>query len=566
MSRFNLLDEAWISVVYDEKGATKDVSLIELFSNAHQYKDLAGDMKTQDFAVLRVLLAVLHTVFSRFDADGHVYEYLEVDERFKQIEPVDEDDSQEYEEVLYDTWIDLWKRQKFPEIVNQYLEKWRDRFYLFDEEYPFFQVRKEDIEKAKVLKNGAQKIFGKNFNRTISESSNKTALFSPKNENKEQLTAAELIRWLLTYHGYSETGPMNTIGDKEHSKGILFNLGGLYLKGATLFETLLMNLTLFDVKYLNHLSIQKPCWELLSNEIIEQYVIRKQIDNLASLYTSWSKGVYIDPKVDLQKFECRVAKIPAIDQIELFLEPMTLWSFEKERFYPRLHDSQQALWRSFGAMVSINYRESNHIPGIIDWQHQIKSMIGNKSIKVCSVGMVSDQTANNTPIMEVFDTLDINEFILTDVEEGGWIYRISEEVDRIKNVISKTYSYFIIDVFDIKYNIREKDLKKIRSSIYRGKGIDSHQAKQMNAKIEELYFQIDQPFRQWLSSIRPGDEKDLKVKEWRSLLKKLVKAEAENVLSQCGTRDYLGIEKDGHIKNIATVYNSFDYWLHQQLK
>lgn len=50
MSRFNLLDEPWISVVYDEKGTTKEVSLQELFINAHQYKDLAGDTKTQDFA------------------------------------------------------------------------------------------------------------------------------------------------------------------------------------------------------------------------------------------------------------------------------------------------------------------------------------------------------------------------------------------------------------------------------------------------------------------------------------------------------------------------------------
>ena len=101
MSRFNLLDEPWISVVYDEKGTTKEVSLQELFINAHQYKDLAGDTKTQDFAVLRVLLAVLHTVFSRFDADGNVYEYLAVDERFKQIEPVEESDIADYKDGLF---------------------------------------------------------------------------------------------------------------------------------------------------------------------------------------------------------------------------------------------------------------------------------------------------------------------------------------------------------------------------------------------------------------------------------------------------------------------------------
>ena len=38
MGRYNLLDEAWISVVIDEKGNNKEVSLKELFKNAHLYK------------------------------------------------------------------------------------------------------------------------------------------------------------------------------------------------------------------------------------------------------------------------------------------------------------------------------------------------------------------------------------------------------------------------------------------------------------------------------------------------------------------------------------------------
>lgn len=113
MGKFNLLNEPWVSVVYDDRGATKEVSLLDLFQNAHNYKDLAGDTKTQDFAVLRVLLAVLHTVFSRFDANGQVYEYLEVDERFRQLEAVDEADLIDYEDDLYDTWVNLWNRGQF---------------------------------------------------------------------------------------------------------------------------------------------------------------------------------------------------------------------------------------------------------------------------------------------------------------------------------------------------------------------------------------------------------------------------------------------------------------------
>ena len=60
---FNLLDEPWIRVI-DKDCGIHEVSLIGLFERAHVYRDLCGELPTQDFAVLRLLLAVLHTVFS----------------------------------------------------------------------------------------------------------------------------------------------------------------------------------------------------------------------------------------------------------------------------------------------------------------------------------------------------------------------------------------------------------------------------------------------------------------------------------------------------------------------
>ena len=57
MGQFNLLDEGWISVVTDYKGTTKLVGMKEFFENAHNYIALAGDTPTQDFAVMRFLLA-----------------------------------------------------------------------------------------------------------------------------------------------------------------------------------------------------------------------------------------------------------------------------------------------------------------------------------------------------------------------------------------------------------------------------------------------------------------------------------------------------------------------------
>ncbi|MCT7757071.1 MAG: type I-E CRISPR-associated protein Cse1/CasA, partial [Lactobacillus iners] len=226
MSDYNLIDEPWISVVVDYKGTTKLVGLKEFFEHAHEYIALAGDMPTQDFAVMRFLLAILHTVFSRYDAHGEPYEMIELNDRMQQIEKVDLEDEEDYEDALMETWKDLWNAKKFPEIVVKYLDAWHDRFYLFDDKYPFYQVTKEEIDTSKISKASPSKILGKNINRLISESGNKIALFSPKydaNNNKGLLTYDELTRWLITFQSYTGLSDKVIFGNEKYkaSKGWL---------------------------------------------------------------------------------------------------------------------------------------------------------------------------------------------------------------------------------------------------------------------------------------------------------------------------------------------------------
>lgn len=63
MVSFNLIDEPWIRV-RDDAGAVREVSLLELFSQAPRFRCLANDLPTQDFAILRVLLAILQRAIS----------------------------------------------------------------------------------------------------------------------------------------------------------------------------------------------------------------------------------------------------------------------------------------------------------------------------------------------------------------------------------------------------------------------------------------------------------------------------------------------------------------------
>nr|WP_319792507.1 type I-E CRISPR-associated protein Cse1/CasA [Companilactobacillus paralimentarius] len=50
---FNLTTDPWIKVIQTDTGREKSVSLIEFFSHAQDYRQLAGEMRSQDLAIMR---------------------------------------------------------------------------------------------------------------------------------------------------------------------------------------------------------------------------------------------------------------------------------------------------------------------------------------------------------------------------------------------------------------------------------------------------------------------------------------------------------------------------------
>lgn len=558
MTRYNLIDEPWISVMVNEKGETKKVSLSMLFEHAADYKRLAGDTPTQDFAVFRMLLAILHTVFSRFDSDGEPYEYLELDDQFRQLVKVDENDMEDYEEALYNSWDDLWKKEAFPTVVQEYLNQWRERFYLFDATYPFYQVTEGVVVPGNISKTKPSSISGKNMNRLISESGNKTALFSPKTEakkNKEILADDEIARWLITFQGYSGLSDKVIFGKEKYkaSKGWIFDIGGVYLEGKTLYETLLLNLALVHPREEYRLIPQNPCWENESGALIEQYFSGKPVDNLAELYTNWSRAIYIDPNIDTSKpFSFGIVKLPEINHQDQTLELMTMWRYNeqgenKDTHTPRKHRANQSVWRSFGLLAMPRSPDDTHWrPEILDWFNEIQVFLDEFHVTLHAVSMKDDGNATSwVPIDEITDRLNIHDMILSDVAETGWVPRINDAVETTKAVIGYTYKSFLVDIYAIR-NLPSSHI-----------GIAQ--------RVEELYYAVDVPFREWLASIEPSQSMNEKIAAWEKRLKQVVQNQAKEDLAKGTYRDYKGMEKEGQMVNIITAHNKFNYYLNQRL-
>lgn len=563
MSRYNLLDEKWIPVIRKDTGQVEEVSMMSLFQHAKTYQTFAGDMETQNFAMLRIFLAVLVTIFTRVDAEGEAYAWLELSggDRLVVDAPVDPEDADDYMDALEDTWNAVWQKHAFPKVVSRYLQVWHDSFFLLDEIRPFMQVTKEALVKHLQLPSGketpatrGQSFMGKQINRLISESANKEALFAPMTgKEKSRMTEAELARWLIMMQGYvgtADKGKFPTPNKVVNSKGWLFDLGGIYVAGQDLFETLWLNTMLSHSEGERYtLAVQTPCWESSPEDWLEKTMRGAPQTNLASLYTAWSRAIYIVPTwITEQEVSLGAVKVTEIAHDNAFLEPMTLWRYNKTgdhkgQFTPRVHRPEEALWRSFGLITMQGDTEKR--PGIIDHYHAIEPAIHHRLVALHAVGMQSDGNATSwLPVDELADVLYLNEVLLTDTDDGGWSIRIRDTVEDTKDVIQNVYRPFVRDVAELR-------------DIERSSFVENHQT--------ALYHAVDAPFRDWLCAVNPSESKDAQIAQWKDTLRHLVLEAADQIMLGAAPRDFIGKEnKDGR-KNIVTAYNWFKRHLNQKI-
>ena len=262
---FNLLTEPWVRVRRPDN-TVQEVSLTDALLHAQDYVDLAGEMPTQDAAMLRLLLAVLFTVFSRVNVEG-------------EPEPFEEEDD------ALARWGDLWQLGHFPEQpLRDYLEQWKDRFWLFHPTHPFWQVPQAKIG----TEYGAAMLNGE-----MIESKNKLRLFPLyAGQSKEQLSYPQAARWLLSVNGFDDTS-LKPKGKNlpSISVGWLGTLGFIQALGDNLYETLMLNLTLLrDGR--ECWGESKPCWELEAPKSAERTEICCP-DNPAQLLTLQSRRLLL---------------------------------------------------------------------------------------------------------------------------------------------------------------------------------------------------------------------------------------------------------------------------------
>lgn len=508
---FNLLDEPWIRV-RDDSCQVHEVSLTDALLHAHQYTSLSGELPTQDIVILRLMLAVLHTVFSRVDADGNAAEL-------------------EDEEEAVERWTDLWELGQLPEEpIREYLEKWHERFWLFHPERPFGQV----AGLAYGTQYGASKLNGE-----ILESGNKVRLFSSYfGEEKTALSYAQAARWLLYLNAFDDSSgkPKGTEkkegDDKLQSIGVgwLGKLGVVFANGENLFETLLLNLVMVNGNQVE--SKEKPLWE--SSSVCKEE--RRKIplpDNLAELYTLQSRRISLERENDVVTSYHLIGG-DFFQEENAFIEPMTMWKIEKETTYkPQLHNYEKQMWRDFALLY--DNRGNNHIVGVIQWIQCIAERI---NLQMIQTSIVSVQYVKKKSSVEniFWDSLMVNKQLLIDIG-ANWREKIKVEINRCEQLADA--------------------IRKLAGNLYLASGGTKGDAKSWDKTFlksrksasAQLYFRLDMPFRRWLAGITPEevDSADYETEErvfsaWQKTAKTIAYSCAEELAMHAGDAAMVGHE------------------------
>ncbi|KES03760.1 CRISPR-associated protein Cse1 [Streptomyces toyocaensis] len=343
---FDLISQPWIQVLRKD-GSQDELSLSQVFAQASDVRRVLGDLATQEFALVRLLLAVAHDAL-----DG----------------PDD-----------IDEWAELWEDPDCFAPVQAYLEEHRERFDLLRPATPFLQTP--------ILRTTKDEVFS--LNRIVADVPAGEPFFSTRLPDVDRLTFAEAARWIVHVHAYDTSGIKTGMVDDDRVKGGKVyplgtgwagGLGGIFVEGDTLRETLLLNLVAADTEELGFSPDDRPAWR---REPCGPGSDGRSATGLRDLYTWQSRRVRLHHDADGVHGVVLGYGDPLVSRNMHRLEPMTPWrrspAQEKKLgqspvYLPLEHDPARSAWRGIAALLADRLEESGGTEGpsrlrprILEW-------------------------------------------------------------------------------------------------------------------------------------------------------------------------------------------------------
>lgn len=377
MATFNLIDEPWIPVL-TLNGEQRLVGIRDCLRGSQGFTGIAAELPTVSIAIQRLLQAVL------LRAAGDLTETNEARAR------------------LWGTW---WRAGQFPQdLVDAYLDRWHDRFDLFDETAPFFQVP------GLALPSGG----GSGLVKIMADVPAGTKFFVTRaGTSTDRISFAEAAQWLVHAQAFDCAGIKSGViddarvkGGKSYSFGYPAwsgNLGIISVEGNDLAQTLLFNLTLTATSH-----DDAPQWEVGPQRIASDAVY--PIPRGAAQAWTWPSRM-----IRLIEWDGFVADVVLSNgerlgpQNRFGEEPMTSWRFSKlqssklkqDVYMPVLHNPEHAAWRGLAGILAVGEEGATAMPrpsAGLEWLALLENegeLLGRTRGRLRCVGMTYGSRASS---------------------------------------------------------------------------------------------------------------------------------------------------------------------------
>lgn len=506
---FDLLTTPWITCLTLD-GRPAEVSLLDLFRRSPELREIVGDLPTQGFALLRLALAVLHRAI-----DG----------------PRDERE-----------WQALWESDTPPlDRIESHLRAHADRFDLYHDKTPFLQVAG--------LRTAKDEFFG--LERLIADVPTGHPYFTTRiGRGLTRITPAEAARWLVHAQAFDVSGiKSGLVGDDARINGGRVyplgtswagNLGGLYVEGRTLWETLLLNLVPRDQPGIARFSPNdRACWEADAPGPAASPDAAHRPYGPVDLYTWPSRRILLRGDRDGVTGVVIGYGDPLAPQNRNLIEPMTAWrrSNPQEKklglnlvYMPKLHDPSRALWRGLDAILPMVAPRGKAdagpdfvTAGVVEWAG--RALDGERQIALRAVGL-----AYGTQNAVVDDIVD--DRLVVQAELVGPHGVTAQQM--VVAAVGSTDAAVLA-------------LKNLASNLVGAAGgTDSRLTDGARDRAaEQAYAALDQPFRQWLSTLGPATELDAARGAWHRTAYRIVQRIGTGLVDATGPDAWVGREIRG---------------------
>ncbi|MET9201503.1 type I-E CRISPR-associated protein Cse1/CasA [Gordonia sp. NPDC003585] len=500
---FNLVDEPWI-IATDLEGQTREYSIAELVVSAHRLATIGGDLPTQQFAITRLLLAIVRRAVDWGDW------------------PIER-------------WEELWATRELPAAeLAAYLEKVRSRFDLLDPLKPFYQV--PDFQSS----SDAFKPVG----LLVSDVPAKFQYFTTRaGSGAADLSLAEAARWIVHAQAYDPSGiktgdkrDPRTKGGKGYPIGIAWvgQFGGVLVEGHTLAQTLLLSLALVIDGEPTMVDNDVPVWEREHLGVLPRVDIEPH--GPLDLLTWQSRRIH----VRYEDGRVTGVVIGNGDSFESFNRFATeLWSpwryseiqskkAGELRFYPRTFDPGRAVWRGVESLLMDvdDYSRGSaagHAPGVTKWIDYLvqQSVIDSDELIVVHVyGLRYDNQASVIGA-GVDDALSMRIAGLTTYELRQRACDAADTAERVSRALGAL----------------ARDLTLASG----GDGDGDRQR-----VIMQFMAAVDQPFRRWVVALGGEVDPDELVINWHRQLYGIARELSDQLVRDAGRPAFIGRSVKDH--------------------